>query len=122
MKGESSCAITVQQQRWCWGENNIGQLGDGSTIGRYEPVGGVAALVRIEPPGLFSIRNGMQLLIYGANSFGVSPYTVCSGLQLQAQTNASIVYDFTCSWIDPSIIEGECGCPSRDVWFLERRK
>lgn len=122
MKGESSCAITVQQQRWCWGENNIGQLGDGSTIGRYEPVGGVAALVRIEPPGLFSIRNGMQLLIYGANSFGVSPYTVCSGLQLQAQTNASIVYDFTCSWIDPSIIEGECGCPSLDDWFLERHK
>ena len=122
MKGESVCAITVQQQRWCWGENNIGQLGDGSTAGRYEPVGGVSALVRIEPSGMFSIRNGMQLLVYGANSFGVSPYTVCSGLQLQAQTDASIVYDLTCSWIDPSVIEGKCCCPSLDDWFLERRK
>ena len=108
MKGDASCVITMQQQRrWCWGENNVGQIGDGSTVGRYEPVGGVAALVRIEPSGMFSIRNGMQFLIYGANGFGVSPYTVCQGVQLQSPTNSSIMYDFTCSWLDPSIIEGE---------------
>jgi hypothetical protein len=106
MKGDSSCVITMQQQRWCWGENNFGQAGDGSTIGRYLPTSGVSALVRIEPSGIFSIRNGMQFLIYSAFSFGVSPYTVCKGVQLQASTNPSIAYDLTCSWLDPSIIEG----------------
>ena len=109
MMGDASCVITTQQRRWCWGENNVGQFGEGSTVGRYEPVGGVSALTRIEPSGMSALRNGLQFLIYGASSFGVSPYTMCTGVQLYAQSNSSIVYDFTCSWLDPSIIVGD-GC------------
>ena len=107
IKGESTCAITLLQQRWCWGENNIGQLGDSSSVSRYDPVGGVPALVRVEPSGVFSIRNNLRLLIYGANSFGVSPYKLCSGLQLLAQSNTTVAFEFTCSWLDPSIIAGD---------------
>jgi alpha-tubulin suppressor-like RCC1 family protein len=114
MKGEASCVITVQKQRWCWGENNFGQLGDSTNVGRYEPVGGVSALVRIQPPGkfsgLFSIKNDMRLLIYGANSFGVSPYKLFLGVQLLAQSNSSVAFDLTCSWLDPSFVEGKCCC------------
>lgn len=112
IKGEATCVVTVLQQRWCWGENNFGQLGDGTTVGRYEPVGGVSSLVRIEPPGVFAIRNSMRLLIFGSSSFGVSPYKVCAGVQLKAQGNTSLAFDLTCSWLDPNTIEGGrcCGC------------
>jgi hypothetical protein len=108
MKGDSSCVITALEQRWCWGENNLGQFGDSSAVGRYEPASGVSALVRIEPSGMFSIRNGLQLTIYGAHSFGVSPYTICFGVQLQAQNNSGLSFDFTCSWLDPSVMQGKC--------------
>jgi hypothetical protein len=107
IKGDSSCVISVNELRWCWGENNLGQFGDSSTIGRYEPASGVSALVRIEPSGIFSIRNGLQLSIYGSTSFGVSPYTICSGVQLQAQNiSSALSYELTCSWLDPSIMQG----------------
>ena len=33
-----SCALTTQQQVYCWGSNAIGQLGDGTNTNRSEPV------------------------------------------------------------------------------------
>jgi len=35
---EHSCAITTSGEAWCWGNNNHGQLGDGTTIDRALPV------------------------------------------------------------------------------------
>jgi hypothetical protein len=117
IKGESTCAITLMQQRWCWGENNFGQLGDGTGAGRHDPVGGVSALVRIEPSGIFSVRNGMRMLVHGANSFGVSPYKVCNGVQLLDRSNSSFAFDLTCSWLEPSVIEGKT-CFERFLFLM----
>ncbi len=118
MKGDASCVITILEQRWCWGENNLGQFGDSTAVGRYEPSSGVPALVRIEPSGIFSIRNGLQLTIYGASSFGVSPYTICFGVQLQAQNNSGLSFDFTCSWLDPSVMQGKCSSAYFEFWLF----
>jgi hypothetical protein len=32
-----SCAIDTQGMLWCWGDNRQGQLGDSTTITRYQP-------------------------------------------------------------------------------------
>jgi hypothetical protein len=32
------CGITLGQVLYCWGENNSGQLGDGTTAGQLVPV------------------------------------------------------------------------------------
>lgn len=107
----TSCVITVQQQRLCWGENSVGQYGDGSKVGRYQPVSGVPALLSIEPSEIFFISSGTQVTIMGSNSFGVSPYTSCSRVELRTQTiPQSTFFSFACSWLDPSRISGTCSC------------
>ena len=47
-----ACAIAIDARAWCWGDNRFGQLGDGTTIDRREPVA-VAGALRFE-----SIRAG----------------------------------------------------------------
>jgi len=33
-----TCAVTETREAWCWGMNEFGQLGDGSTVTRTVPV------------------------------------------------------------------------------------
>ena len=41
----SSCAVTASGEAYCWGDNDAGQLGDGSTVDRAAPVRVVTTLV-----------------------------------------------------------------------------
>lgn len=34
----STCGVTVQQEIWCWGDNSVGQLGNGTTTTSQTPV------------------------------------------------------------------------------------
>jgi alpha-tubulin suppressor-like RCC1 family protein len=36
--GHQTCAVKTDGSVWCWGTNQFGQLGDGTTENRYEPV------------------------------------------------------------------------------------
>jgi alpha-tubulin suppressor-like RCC1 family protein len=48
-----ACAILMSGSAWCWGQNNQGELGDGTTIGRSQPVNVVfpARVIQIEADG-----------------------------------------------------------------------
>jgi alpha-tubulin suppressor-like RCC1 family protein len=38
-----TCGVTASRVAYCWGENQFGQLGDGTTIDRYAPVAVISA-------------------------------------------------------------------------------
>ncbi|WP_440682694.1 hypothetical protein [Cysteiniphilum halobium] len=33
-----ACALATNDKAYCWGDNNYGQLGDGTKVDRYTPV------------------------------------------------------------------------------------
>src|ERR1700755_307927 len=50
-----ACAIRTDGTAWCWGANNAGQLGDGSTTDRTSPVQATAP----DLPKLTAIAGGL---------------------------------------------------------------
>lgn len=45
LSAKHSCGVTADGAAWCWGNNQFGQLGDGTTTDRHEPTrvsGGIA--------------------------------------------------------------------------------
>jgi alpha-tubulin suppressor-like RCC1 family protein len=71
---EHSCALGVDGALRCWGRNNEGQLGDGTTVARTVPVTvtGMASGVTAVAAGGYhtcAIRNG-ALLCWGWNTYG----------------------------------------------------
>jgi len=44
---DHTCAVTITSDAFCWGQNNLGQLGDGTFIQRVQPTG----VVGLSPSG-----------------------------------------------------------------------
>ncbi len=44
---DHTCAVTISSDAYCWGQNNLGQLGDGTFIQRVQPTG----VVGLSPSG-----------------------------------------------------------------------
>jgi alpha-tubulin suppressor-like RCC1 family protein len=67
-------AIKTDGTLWCWGRNNYGQLGDGTTIDRSSPVqittGGAWVSVVCGPATIMAIKSDGTLWGWGANGYG----------------------------------------------------
>jgi alpha-tubulin suppressor-like RCC1 family protein len=74
-----ACAIRDDRTVWCWGSNNAGQLGDGSTISRATPA---------QVPGLGNI---VQLALgrYHSCAMNTLGETFCWGLNFYGQLGDS---------------------------------
>jgi alpha-tubulin suppressor-like RCC1 family protein len=106
-----TCALTTGGGVMCWGENDVGQLGDGTTSHRLTPtsVNGLAADVAVVAAGRFhtcALKTDGALLCWGYNGMGqlgdgttTSPRrtpTAVSGLQTGVVAVAAGGY-FTCA-------------------------
>ncbi len=69
--GDHTCALRSDDTVWCWGANNRGQLGDGSTTDRLRPVQvpGLTATV-LAVGGDHTCAYGNRLRCWGANGRG----------------------------------------------------
>ena len=72
--GAHTCAITIDDEVWCWGANDQGQLGDGSTIDRDTPtpVTQLGRVLEVIAGGGHTCARDMdqQLWCWGSNSVG----------------------------------------------------
>jgi len=71
---ESSCALTPAGAAYCWGHNDLGELGDGSTTGRSEPVqvtGGLSfAMISVGTFHTCGVTTGAVAFCWGTNNSG----------------------------------------------------
>ena len=73
--GEHTCALTTGGAAWCWGHNNVGQLGDGSTLDRVHPGevsflgSGVVSLAAGELHTC-ALKTDGSVVCWGLNMFG----------------------------------------------------
>ena len=72
--GSHTCAVTEAGELWCWGSNQFGQLGDGTTMGKYVPteVTGFGASVVAVSAGsdhTCAVTEAGQLWCWGKNDY-----------------------------------------------------
>ncbi len=72
--GGHACALRRDGKLWCWGDNDRGQLGDGTTVPRTRPteVPGVAEVVEVATASdhTCALRRDATLWCWGANERG----------------------------------------------------
>jgi alpha-tubulin suppressor-like RCC1 family protein len=72
--GSHSCAVKANGTTWCWGYNNYGQLGDGTTVDRHTPVAvtGISDVVSVSAGNTFAcaVKGDGTVWCWGANYSG----------------------------------------------------
>jgi alpha-tubulin suppressor-like RCC1 family protein len=104
----SYCTVTVQGALYCWGRNDQGQLGDGSTTSRNQPVrvGGVLADARVSVVSMAeeftcALTDDGRVACWGRNNYGRVGQRIDDATAIwQQQIFAEPV------WIDISKVQG----------------
>ena len=113
-----TCGVTTDNVAYCWGRNDLGQLGDGTTTKRLKPVrvaGGLQFLqVRAAEAHTCGLTLGHRVFCWGENRFGqlgdgtttqrLTPVRVVGGLQFNqvsagGSTRVDAGFAFTCGVI-----------------------
>jgi len=72
---DHTCAVTATGEVWCWGRNEYGQLGDGTTLDRLTPVrvSGLSGALQVAVGSEHScaLRNSGRVFCWGSNSNGL---------------------------------------------------
>jgi alpha-tubulin suppressor-like RCC1 family protein len=103
----TTCGLTASGTAYCWGGNQYGQVGDGTTTDRYvpTPVGGGLTFVELKTGGIHTCGRTSSGAVYcwGANDYGeigdgtsnaqVLPTLVTGGVSF---AQISVAYTGTC--------------------------
>jgi alpha-tubulin suppressor-like RCC1 family protein len=92
------CGLVASGQAYCWGQNDVGQLGDGTTTERTDPIA-----VRNSPPFVALAAGGGYVTVnaqpntIGGVSCGLtaSGQAYCWGLNVQGQLGIDSQSDFS---------------------------
>ncbi len=107
-RGSGACALKVNGDLYCWGANNRGQVGDGTTTTRLSPVWVMSNVIDISTKGGFScaINTTGNVYCWGVNHYGIdgtaptspnyftSPQLVTG---ISGATSISVSNDFACA-------------------------
>lgn len=87
---DHACALTSYGTVKCWGNNYLGQLGDGTTINRLTPVDVVGLnLNTIKPFGITLVTHGASPLVTGSQGH-LAPWVASMGDAVNARMGGSV--------------------------------
>ncbi|HEX9086501.1 MAG TPA: chromosome condensation regulator RCC1 [Arthrobacter sp.] len=106
-RGNSSCAIDADKAAWCWGANNHGQLGDGTTTNRPAPtkVQGSAKFISLAGTGntFCGVADDGKAWCWGSNSTGqLGTGNAAVGTDSSVPVNPSGAHTFTAIYPGPT--------------------
>ncbi len=104
-RGYHTCAVLADESLWCWGYNNNGQLGDGTTVSRNlpVPVTGMDHDVAYVAAGIYhtcAILKTGALHCWGLNTYG----QVGDGTLTQRLTPVQVTFSGTTSPV--AVVDG----------------
>jgi len=112
---ESVCGIKSDDTLWCWGNNSIGQVGDGTFTNKFVPTqvsgGGAWKNVSTGRTSACGIKSNDTLWCWGANWYG----QVGDGTTVHKYVPTQVSGGGTWKNVSVNNFEGVCGIKSNDT-------